>query len=255
MAETTIDILEGTMTCDEIAGLIVGATREALVTWDTDKTIDEALEYCLKDAGLPEVGDTLTINGQTIVLERRRPRLTDKRKAIVTIEYRRQEFSDPDDPPGSDITYSGGTALRQLSTQLDIGGAQITVTHNGVTQGGTVDALGPHSTLRASIIEATNSPGVTTLLWAGFVNQALWNGGPPGTWLCTSVTFEPADTTTTPKRWRMNYEFEFQREGWDPDIIFTDPETGEPPPDLVLGEGYKTVTVYPTKSFSSKFPG
>jgi hypothetical protein len=59
-------------------------------------------------------------------------------------------------------------------------------------------------------------------------------------------------TAATPK-YRFTFNFEYREDGWDPTVVFIDPETGEPPDGLVDTEGVKTVTWYPTKNFNTPF--
>lgn len=256
---TRADLLTGEISAKETAGRITSVTRNALIEFEYGigelPSLEAAIKKILEAEGLPTVGHEITINGQSVFLEERNARLVDARKGEVVLIYRRQESSDPDDPGNSDITYDGGTNLRQITTELDINGDPITVEHAGDEQWGNVQALDPQSTLIARIVEEDRRPGLTSIAWGGYVNSELWNGGAPGTWLCESVTFEEVDMTADPPKYRLTYTFQYDRDGWQPQVFYTDPETGRPAPGLEPGIGYKTVAHYPEKDFGTKFPG
>lgn len=238
-----IDLNE-TITITERAGIIREVKRKAIKT-GTWGTIPAAVTAIAGDAGIPVVGNPLTMEGQTVYLEDRD--ITIKSRSIIEIEmtYRRQEEDE--------FTFRGSTSLQQITTQFALNGDQITVSHNGVTQGGSVDVLAPGSTLELEFVTASASPGSVSTDWTGKVNSDTWQGGAAGTWICMNVTFDPVDLTAATPKYRFTFSFEYREDGWDPTVVFIDPETGEPPDGLVDGTGVKTVVSYATKDFNTPF--
>ena len=237
--------LRATVTAEEIAGRIE-SVQTAIHVENLTPTTDLAakIQQALGTSGLPVNGDVLTINSQEVVLERRNVQMSSEsaEDAMVSLVYRRQEA-------GDSITWRGGTALQQITTELDINGLPITVTHNGVSQGGEINVLEAQSTLIGDPVVETNSPGVISQSWAGRVASNAWEGGQPGEWLCESVTFEPVDLTSDPNRYRLTFTMRRKAGGWQPSAVYVDPETDRPPPDLVEGQSIKTVEWYPSKDF------
>ena len=241
---TLVSDLRESITISERAGIIREVKRKAIKagSWTT---IPGAFTVVAADTNIPVVGDTLTLDGQTLYLEDRDFTIKDGKFIEIEMTYRRQEVDE--------FTFRGSTALQQITTQFDSGGNQISVSHNGVTQGGSVDVLAPGSTLELEFVTASASPGSVSTDWTGKVNSATWQGGAAGTWICTSVNFEPVDQVAATPKYRFNFTFEYRDDGWDPSVVFIDPETGEPPDGLVDGTGVKTVTYYATKDFNTPF--
>lgn len=255
MATVLSERLVDNLSVSEVAGQIVEYRRVLYVRNIAATNHPAAMTEVLTAAGMPDVGHTVTINGDDVVLEEREVTIDRDRSASVVCTYRRQETTQP--------TYRGGTALEQVTSELDRDGNQITVEDsNGIIQGGEINVLSPQSTLVAEVIESTNIPGTLSSQWAGYVNELAWNGGQPGQWLCESADFEPVDMTAIPKKWRFTYVFRRKRASetdlepaHQPSVYFVDPETNRPPDGLVADVGYKRVNWYPAREFGSKFPG
>lgn len=256
MAVARVENLSSGSGLTEEGGLILELRRTAIVSSIAASTNPGTLmNDILTAAGMPAVGQTVTIGSQSVVLEDRSIQMKSNREAEVTLVYRRQETDTP--------TYRGGTTLEQITTELDANGNQITVTGpNSIVQGGEINVGQPQATLIADVVAATNTPGAISSQWAGFVNSDSWNGGAPGQWLCEDVSFEPVDMSASPKKWRFNFVFRRKRRSIDdtepahqPQVIYIDPETNRPPPELVEDVGYKTVTWYPSRNFGDTFAG
>lgn len=138
-------------------------------------------------------------------------------------------------------TLSGGTGLETLESAYDRNGAQITTTHNGITQGGTISVPNAQSSFRFTRTQQTGQPGVISKTYVNRVNSTAWMGGNPGEWLCTNIAFDLVDDSTTPDTYQLTYEFQFKEGGWQPKIVYIDPDTGQPPPNLQIGTGVKVV--------------
>lgn len=226
----------GSIEVDEIAGIVV----EVRATYDVSDLggVDHAtlVNSLVTAGGVPRAGDEITVNNQTLVLEERKGRFYDVNDARIELVFRRQ-----DEIP---LWFRGSTVTEQVQTELDRDGNQILLTHNGITQGGTVTKYDPHNTLEAEFVRSLSSPGVVSSSIVGFVNDAAWQGGDPGEWLCTECPFDPIDLTVDPPKWRFRAVFQRKIGGWDPTAAFTDPETGQPGVDLVEDQGIKIVPQY-----------
>lgn len=175
----------------------------------------------------------------------------------IDVQYGRPDVENNKSGGQNDVKsiFTGGTALEQVTTQVDRLGDDIEVTYNGDTQVGEVSVLAPKSTLTAEIPIETNVPGNVSQAMAGTINDAAWAGGDAETWLCTSATFEAEDLATTPQVWRFTFEFEYNRDGWQPLAYYIDKESGRAPSGLVDGTGKKTVTWYTLQDFTTYLPG
>lgn len=147
-----------------------------------------------------------------------------------------------------------GTALVQTTTELDNEGNQITLSHTYTTgekagttdpQGGSVEVQVPQGIVRITRREPT-SPLTKSLQFTGTVNKFAWNGYPARTWLCLPIVGRTGDGGES---YEVTYEFTYRSITWDSRPVYIDPDTGRRPPDLVEGEGLKTVPVYPESDF------
>jgi len=164
-----------------------------------------------------------------------------------------------------EFSFSGGTNLQQVETQRDFFGNQIFVQHvypaddpefpsTLVTQGGAVDVQIPMSTLEVTAQIQALYPDLISRSFTGCVNAFPWAAGAPGTWLCSSVSFQLRDEIAFPPRYDMTFQFTHNLQTWTPLIVFQDERTGKPPANLVPGVGIRTVDWYPPVDFSFFFP-
>lgn len=246
MSEIDLDLQNPGLSIREVAGVVQEVVRTHRIEDYAGVTAEDVAKSILDDAGLPKVGDELTFtDGSKVFLETRDIQQSDGR-AYVVCTYRRRE---------TDPVFRGGVTLETIETELDSSDQQITVEHQDVVQGGSVSVLEPRPTLEATLVEATSSPGVIAATWTGRTNNGSWNGGAAGTWACVEVTFEPIDEVAATPVWRFTYRFEKREAGWDPTVVFIDPETGRPAVGVTEANGgIKTVTWYTQIDFSSKFP-
>lgn len=168
-------------------------------------------------------------------------------KVRVELIYRRQR-------PEPVTPIRGGTALEQITSEVDKNGAAIFVVHNGNDQGGHITVLEPRSTWVAESIEEVDDPNIVTLEWLGTVNATAWHEGDPKTWLIVRADWEEIDAYSDPRVYRFTWEFEYRREKWDPiTVAYKDPQTGERPTGLVEGVGIKDIQWYDAVDFTQKF--
>jgi hypothetical protein len=180
------------------------------------------------------------------------------------------------------IQIDSGSQLSQVETNYDllgkVGGNSITTEYEypsdyggdnpteaqqqkidagELTQGGTVTVLKPEPT-RVYTVRQDIDPLVQAAIYTGTVNNILWWGGLPRTWLCSSITGTSDNAGVSvelPQTWVNRYEFQYRVDGWDPEIIYSDDLTGEPVPDPVDDVGIKKVESYFTTDFWDLFDG
>lgn len=129
------------------------------------------------------------------------------------------------------------------------------------TVGKTVDTRIPTSTITISKREVITGGNLTDLSqqYVGTVNIAGWNirpSDPARSWLCSSITgdyfglYIQAGTEYTV--YDTQYVFEYQYGGWDTEVVFLDPATGEPPdPATWSGDTHKTVELMQESNFTN----
>lgn len=274
-------------------GVLMELRREALVSGlnldpDTGGTADfRILQEALNSLpGGLAFGDS-PIGHPDLVLIERVPRLIPGEQTKVVVELVYKRFGSAIETMGfineGNFRARGGGTLRQITTGKNQFGVDIVVCYTypakcsptpcaeapgyphqapclaGTTkcQGGEVQVDLPSDVLEFEGRWRGASPGAMARTWRGFTNNAGWNGGDAGEWRCSEVTFTPWDIAGgSPGNfiWLVNFYFQFDPTGWNPDAIFRDPITGKPPPDLVQGDGVITVDWYPERNFSEFFP-
>lgn len=95
-------------------------------------------------------------------------------------------------------------------------------------------------------------PGITQLaLLVGMVNNGPYPvgviGGAARTWLCTGFRALSEDGGIT---YNASLSMQYRATTWDNKIMFINPDTGSPPPDLIVGTGSKT----PMMAIGTSFP-
>jgi len=261
-----ISILEA----NERHGALRRLVREAIVsgieatTWDT-------LTKALDDANIPQYGDHLTEdlddNAFDLVLVERNPSWFDKGKVRVELVY--ENFVDLeenlDQPRGGYVTGEVRSNIQQKTSNLDINGNQVFVTHTypsddpnhadeTLVQGGEFQYYEPERSVFIRGIKKTRTPWLIANAIIGRVNTYPFSGEAARKWLCTACSWKLAwagrmGTYARENRYYMNFEFQLNPDGWDPTITFIDDVTNKPPIDLVPNVGYKTIT----KMYSTDF--
>lgn len=157
--------------------------------------------------------------------------------------------------------YSG---VQQKQTQNDRFGFPLEVSHTfpvddpdfpdeTQTQIANASFFEPQLRLSAVGILSRWIPVFESSIWIGAVNSTYWVGGAPGTWLCTSADAKPVYLTTSSRRWRFSFEFQYAIDGWNPTVYFQDQRTGRPPENLVAGTGVYTANLYRGLDFRRLF--
>jgi hypothetical protein len=88
--------------------------------------------------------------------------------------------------------------------------------------------------------------------YLGLVNEKPWFDEGAEKWLCTLVAAN-TDIPSSPTKWQVNFAFQRNPDGWNREIVFVDPRTGQPPPDLVDGVGRKKLIMYRRADFNELF--
>ena len=181
------------------------------------------------------------------------------RTLTVTITY--DDKGESDDP--SDQHISIGTSLRTVQTNKDVNGHVVRLSCPGKKdQGGEMSVERPLSTIHVTRTEE-GSPGAKSQEYVGTVNKLnqfrLAEGGAnEWTWRCEYITGDSSDGGRT---WRVEYEFQYDKHGWEQEVVFIDPETGRVAQELldafgsdpfgsIATEGWKFVQVYEEKNFN-----
>lgn len=260
-----IDSADGSISLTETEGANTALVRTGIVTALVDGDIDivQSALTQLDSAGYtanskPSATSNLQLKTRTIECL---PGCTTK------VRFRLEYI--PVGETENNYVFRGVASLAQQQSEVDQYGTQITVTHefpedyvdndkyagNTVTQGGTVSYLKPELALMATGIESITYPERLAAEWIGFINSTTWRGvSTAGMWLCSNVQYALHNHKTSPKQWKFTFEFVFNQDGWDPFVAFKDPNTGKSPSGLVSGTGYKSVSMYPSKDFNTKFP-
>lgn len=262
MATATLDWNGGGFSVEEEHGVIVSATRTALIegiTVSGGVTFQDEVYTALDNAGLTYYSTT-SISQNLVLYRRSVTPLTENSntQAIATLEYVGKATI-----PGKIGEWQPvvSATLSQVESAKDIIGAPITVSHTfpdddenhaggTITQGGTVQQLLPSYELTYRGLQ--NVPSILKFAerYMGRTNSATWNYGEAGKWLCTSVNGEPVDVRAGVDTWLVEITFQYRGIGWAQTVVFTDPSTGEQPANLVAGVGFRQVAVQPSVDFN-----
>ncbi len=244
-------------------GAFVALTRYALVSGlvNTDpRALKEAID-AIETAGYT-MGSSLNAAGmENLVLVSVSPKILkdSPTDAIATLEYAAAAEAEVD------FLMSGTSSLTQVSSERDVAGNQITVSHTfpeddpdfanlTLTQGVEINVMYPTTTLRGIRYLDTEFPHHISHRWVGYVNEAVWGGVPIGCALCTRADFHLHDKSGSTLQWKFTFEFMIDLLGHQPNVVFQDARTGRPPPGLVWLSGYRTVPWYLYQDFNTLFP-
>ena len=59
------------------------------------------------------------------------------------------------------------------------------------------------------------------------------------------------DRSLVPPKFAFTYHFRHNTDGWQPQIVYIDPETGRPLPDAILDQSFKVIPWYGTANFNA----
>jgi len=256
MATVVLDTLT-TLATEEERGALVSMTREALVH-GLSNTDFSMLTEALDAAGVPATGSSPS-GEDNLVLQRRIAKMLDKDKCMVTLEYGKVGEGN------RNFVFSVAASLSQITTENDRSGSAISLAHTfpaddpdfpgeRLVQGATVSVLQPQATITAVGLKAVAYPLYEAGKYLHHINLGRWCQGRTGWWLCTDAQFRLHDGDTNPNTWEFTYTWQLNKLGWQPQVVFIDQRTGQPPDRIVRGIGSKTVNWYPYVDFNTEFP-
>jgi hypothetical protein len=215
---------------------------------------DWRLQKVLDSPNVPQPGDAHPLAAD-LFLRGRVVRPVDTNIFELLLTYKLPEGGTLPDPNNYEL--SGGASIQQIPTEIDRNGDQITVEYEGVEQGGTIT---PYEAIAGVTFEyvATNvAPLAVVRLYTNLVNNSVaWFHDPSAlarTWIIADVAFDRIQVVPITK-YRFGFTLQHNPDGWDPQVIYEDPETGRPPPDLVAGVGYKTIPWHNEVNFNEVLP-
>lgn len=268
MATATANMLDDPVSVKEENGSIVELVMSARITGisgasGTAKLVDAY--QALDSAGYTAFSSTAQYTALRLVNRDISFYQNDNAIATATLTYKTSGLGF--DQVGVFIPTIG-SSLQQVPTNFDIFGNQITVSHtytgdsdpkNGQTETVTaeVQQLFPQSTITYNGVAQSDIPLSLQQAYLGYINSAYWNGGAPGTWLCSDISATARDLSRyggKPYEWDWSFTFQYDLNGWNVDAIFIDGDTGKPPTGLVDGVGVVSVQTQPFADFNTLFP-
>ncbi len=261
MSEIIIDIIENARYVEE-QGKVLEISRVAIIHGlpqaiggaGIGGQADQVIAAALSDPALPQPGDAHPIVSD-LKLRHRRANTLGTTIVHVELIYKLPGGLDQP-PPGQNMHISGSASIEQITAQFDRDGTQITVEHNGDVQGGQVDITEAREEETFTAIIASSNPGALLRVYANKVNSVTFLGIAPGFWFCSGVSWDSEDLSEAIPTWRVGFTFKL-RDGdvtpWDPRVVYIDPETGQPPPDLAEGIGFKIIPWYSSIDFNNIF--
>lgn len=249
MAVVTEHLRNEPLRLTEVAGVPQEMTTQAFIDNISLGARDTMLASALAalDAAGLSPGSLAVIGTQNLVLEERVISFVEAGKAVATLTWRAQAV--PTAP-----TKRLRSMLESVQTAVDKNGDAILLEHKGVQQGGMLEVLQPRHALDIEFISSTNTPGDIVIQFLGKVSSKPFEGlGTVGgqEWMCVDASAEPVNLKSQPNVWRITLTFVYNPDGHKPGAIFIDPETGEPPPGLVMGMGIKFVDTYEAVDFAT----
>lgn len=264
--DSAIDIIEGSFV-REIDGVIVEIHRLARIRvfeFFNPLTEDEVIFEALNDTGavaFPQPGEVHPHDG-SLILVGRECRAIDTHTLAIVFVYKLPGGGGFNPPPSEQFVISGSASVEQIETELDRQGNQITVEHpfpGGVVQGGRITPLEARSEISLQQRAQSSDPFSFSETWTNSVNTGGFfydTNAQPRTWLFARVGFTLLDADTMPfPTWEFRFDLRKNPDGWDPQVVFHDPETGEAPPGLVPDEGFKTIPWHFAIDFATLFGG
>ena len=273
MATEIQDILTSA-NVDEEGGAVKRARRSFLIT-DLDATYNGSTDPA---ARIKQAYIALTVKqGQrhptypTLFCSQRAASVVDLDKVRFDLLYIPLNFAKgggdqeaPADGAAVEDGYvvAGRTRLEREETYVDRSGDAIELSFTGhptISVSVPVDRQRRQLVMERSILTAT--PGAFGVTYAGKTNNATWQSGAAGTWRCESVDFDQINPSasngdsgpeTFSPLYRIRFEFAYNPNGWNPIVVYTDPETGSPIAGWdAVSAASDTVDIYEQISFAS----
>ena len=258
---TYIDIVDGTS--GKLTRMGWEMRRKAVVTGVEGDGHARMLDATLVE-GFPEINDPHPADNSILLREIIPVKLVSTDAIEFMLVYKE---SDPWTWSYEKPSIEIGATVSQIQTNKDYAGAVITVgwtppsgynenvaakPKEGVLHetSDTISILVPDHSITISKKEKA-SPQSKAKLYVGWANSGGWTWdktAAPRTWLCTGIVGRSDDGG---KNYQVTYDFQYRADTWDSVVLYIDPNTGQPPADLIGGTGIKTIQMYGTKNFST----
>lgn len=189
----------------------------------------------------------------------------DDRIVFCQIDYEipdegdRSQAGSTSEPVPEDATIRIGGAVVERETNFDVNGNPLIVTYTGTVaddEGNFQVFNGEEQVATVSFLVAQNvigfsrkesfSPLRKSLAYKGYLNAQSIGIFDAGTLLCTALDGTSDDGGRT---FTVEYEFQYDPDGWDQDYSFIDTRTGRPPPDVTRSNGIATAVGYSRADF------
>jgi hypothetical protein len=266
MATLIPHIVESPVSVQEESGVVTELTTIVRITGIAGATVTAKLSdaYGALDSGGYTSFSTTAVYTHLVLADRHIQFLrNDTSIADATLTYKQRGQT-----MGAVGTFTArlSSSLQQIDTQFDIFGNQIVLEHTypatdenfpGETKyvTATVPQMIPQGeAIYDGIFELTN-PIAFRNTYLGHINSYYWNGGEPGTWLCSDLQAQMHTYNVSASLWSISITFQYDPSGWNSIPVFTDPTTNKPPIDLVEGLGYKSIQTQPYADFWEIIPG
>jgi hypothetical protein len=264
---TSPHILESPVSVQEEGGVITSLTTVIRVTAISGSTVTARLAdvyNALDSGGYTAFSSTSTYTHLSLM--RRDVEFLRNQTTIAdaTLEYKARGMGGL--APIGQLTWRLSSSLQQIDTQFDVFGNQIILSHtypaddenypNETKQvTATVQQMIPQGELIGDGLVYLSNPIAFRNAYIGHINAYYWNGGAPGTWLCSEINITPHTFDASLTLWALTLAFQYDPSGWAPLAVFTDPTTNKPPVGLIDGVGVVNPRVQPYADFWEIAPG
>ncbi len=196
-----------------------------------------------------------------LLLKKRDVNLVNVSTVEVRLVYERPTWITKNDESEPQASITIGSSVQSVPTNKDVNGNLMEVEYddpreqeyrpnksdNPQKQTGEASKDVPLSTITYKRIEYEN-PLKKSQEYVGRLNSGPWAHGAEKTWKCTYLGGPSNDGGAS---YEVTYTFEYNPDGWDFEAIYTDPETGKPPVDVVPDVGQKTFQILSTANFNA----
>lgn len=244
-AKIVEDLIQG-HSIEEQDGRITRLVRRMYVDLDSQSGDASKRGYDLLNyVDVPDYRDAHPTIAGIIVKQRKLVEVLGADSAYIDIIYERATYGQTAAASTNIITVRGGSSARPVKTTRDANGSLVTVTKpNGSVVPAEFTRLKPEGTLVYTRVENTTAPGAIQRSYELRVNNATWNAGDAGTWLCMGVRFSQVNEGFDD--FRMEYEFQYNPDGWNSDKV-----AWKYPDATPYTAGESTVAKYLTANFDA----
>lgn len=277
--ELKIDKLDD-LSLEERGGVVYSLHRRALVHDVSTSEIDGYKYLALRDvldfldtegygAGDAPMRDGSNAD-KNLLLSHRSVKLVDRAAAEVDLNYEHiaeSAYQELANPNTAALVFSGEASLSAKKSQTDRHGDSVILTytyhaddnktgHSGevAKQGAEFDVQIPTRTRTLRGLLEHYDPEEVMAGILGHTNSVEWAGGVSGTWLCTKGSYRLHDANAANPKWLFEFSFEYDPDGWQPKVVFQDPDSKKPPSNWSAQEdAHEEVDWYVSLDFSQYF--